>query len=99
MTSVNEDDECNNDELSGRQCQPQPDVLSEIEIKTEEDKLRPNGQRHTGGGSSYGSDESNASTVDVFNNGGKKPLEWTDELEYDLFSQLNSNNDSFLSTV
>lgn len=100
MTPVNEVDECNSDELSGRRCQPQPEVLPELEIKTEEEQIRENGQPLTGGGSSYGSDMSNASTVDDWNNSGKKPLEWTDcELEYDLFSQLNSNNDSFLSTV
>ncbi|KAL5287177.1 Pof family protein [Megaselia abdita] len=105
MTPVNEcnNDECSDsDELSNRRRRhPQPEVLSELEIKTEEEQLRENGQPHTGGGgSSFGSDVSNASTVDDWNNSGKKPLEWTDcELEYDLFSQLNSNNDNFLSTV
>lgn len=104
MTPVNDEDECKNDELNQnqrRQPPSQPEQLTELEIKTEEE-LRENGQQRSGGGggSSFGSDVSNASTVDDWNNGGKKPLEWTDcDLDYDLFSQLNNNNDSFLSTV
>lgn len=107
------DDECNRNESNvnerghRRDLLPSrsspPKVLSELEIKTE---INDNfvQQQHTGGtngaASSFGSDVSNASTVDDWNNGGKKPLEWTDcELEYDLFSHLNSNNDNFLSSV
>lgn len=96
IAPVNEEYECvNDDRMSGRRCRSQPVALSDLEIKTE-NELRENGQN----GSSFASDESNASTVDDYDNSGKKPLEWTEcELEYDLFSHLNSNNDSYLSTV